>query len=431
MTKKEFKANLLRGRGSCATAVKANPEKYRDLVLWACTHELSFDSQCEGSRAWLVHQLAVCYPDCTPFVEAAAKELEKYRSNGSWKFAHLCDLLALFAADGNERAKFALEQKYCELYDCLADGKQRHKNGLFPERDDFESLCITLATSRKHILKIAADMGRLYQSGHGCDGSDFDGFYDCFVKDRLPVLEKAANTSEDIACYLKAKREWQQRWEELEKTPVEYSKAGIGFSRWLARKVDRETVLRYADRYTAQADLAERAKALEVFCRCPYPGDPLPIIEDVRADCEELSAAAWAALENIRHPAVREFALAKINARQIDAADVVSILVKNYEPADSDLLEKLVRAVPVDWEENSGWHWVQTEVLNMADDGLKAPLPLIRHIYESTYCSCCREEALRQMGKRRMLTDEMLQECLYDSRKDIRDYAARCLKRRR
>lgn len=36
MTKKEFKAAMLRGLGRCVQAVEREPEKYRDLVLWAC-----------------------------------------------------------------------------------------------------------------------------------------------------------------------------------------------------------------------------------------------------------------------------------------------------------------------------------------------------------------------------------------------------------
>lgn len=431
MTKKEFKENLLRGRGRCVAEVKENPEKYRDLVLWACTHDLSFDTQCEGTRAWLVHQLAVCYPDCTPFVDAAAGELKKYRSNGSWKFAHLCDLLVLFAADGNELAKSALKQKYCEMYAVLAEGKQPRRNRLFPERDDFQSLCIIMATDEQSTLKIAADIGRLYQSGRGYDGSDFSQFYTCSVEDRLPALEKAAKKSVDIDCFMDTQNKWERKWEEQRKAPVEYPRTGIGFSRWLAKKADGETVLQYAEKYVTQTEPAERAEALRAFCRCPYPGDPTPIIDDARSDFEELRVAAWTALENIRHPAVREFALASINSGQLESADAVTILAKNYEPADSVQLEKLVRAVPVDWEETFGWHWAQTEVLNMAADGSKAPLSLLWYIYETTYCSCCRETALRQLGKRHALTQVILQECLYDSREGIRNYAAQCLKRRK
>ena len=52
---------------------------------------------------------------------------------------------------------------------------------------------------------------------------------------------------------------------------------------------------------------------------------------------------------------------------------------------------------------------------------------VLRLIYETTYCSNCREYALRQLGKRRALTDEIRRECLMDSNNDIRAYAKRLL----
>ena len=60
------------------------------------------------------------------------------------------------------------------------------------------------------------------------------------------------------------------------------------------------------------------------------------------------------------------------------------------------------------------------------DGGMKHLLPLL---YEHTPCSCCRESVLRSMAKHRMLTEEILKECLYDSSYEIRRFAAKRLKR--
>lgn len=172
--------------------------------------------------------------------------------------------------------------------------------------------------------------------------------------------------------------------------------------------------------------MEERAEALEAFCWCPYPEAPYPIIEDTESECEKLQDAAWRALGKIRHPRVREFAFSKIDSDLINA---MPLFVKNYLPKDADLLEQLVKSVPVDRYDSSGWHGVHLKVLGMKDDGIKAPPALLRYIYESTFCSCCREYALLQMGKRRLLTDDILQECLYDSNEEIRGYAAKHLNR--
>ena len=70
MTITEFHNALLQGRGKCIQAVREDPEKYRDEVLWACRELVSFDTQCEGSKGWFIHEMVHCYPDRTPFVKA-------------------------------------------------------------------------------------------------------------------------------------------------------------------------------------------------------------------------------------------------------------------------------------------------------------------------------------------------------------------------
>lgn len=422
MTKKEFKKAVLRGQGRCILAAQNDPERYRELVLWACQRRISFDTQCEGARTWFVYQLVCCYEDVRPFVQAAAQSLRKCRSNGDWTVFCLSELLYFFASDGSRAAKAALQDKYRQLYDVLM-ARKRTKRGAFDERDDFEHLCVILAESRQAVMKIAVDVGKLCRLRPFYDGGHFSWLY-AKMEGHLQALEKAAQTDENIAAFLKTCQEFERSRQKASGQLLSPKRDHL----WLARRADRETVLQYARSYCAQTDPAKRAKALKMFRRCPFPEDPSPILADAEADFTELRDAAWQALANIRHPAVRDFALGKL---QDEPVGVIPLLTKNYLPRDAALLEQLVMSVSVDFDDVSGWHGLHLDVLAMADESLKAPPVLLRHIYETTYCSCCREHALRQMGKRRLLTDEILRECLFDSNSDIRVYAKRCLKRRK
>ena len=60
-----------------------------------------------------------------------------------------------------------------------------------------------------------------------------------------------------------------------------------------------------------------------------------------------------------------------------------------------------------------------------------APISALQFIFEHNYCSMCRLDTLRQLGKRRKLNPELLEECLYDSNDEIRTYARRALNRRK
>ncbi|MBQ9133520.1 MAG: hypothetical protein IJX64_03200 [Clostridia bacterium] len=430
MTKKQFQTALLRGQGRVYAAVTAEPEKYRGILLWACRNEISFDTQCEGTRAWYVYTLIRLYPDPTEFIATAAKHLGQCRSDGSWKIHYYSELLSFFAADGNAAAKAALESKYQQLYAALTGRKRPPRGCFFHQRDDFEQLCITMATDKDAFLRIAADIGRLYRTRPFYSGSDFDLLYDHCGKRYMSALKKAAKTSADIALYLQKQAEYEQTCKMRENKRAPAERKGRLLSMWLAAKGDEQTVLEYANAYLAATKPEQRAEALQAFCRCPYPCDPTPLTEDARSDHAQLRRAAWRALQRVRHPTVRQFAFTELQ-KDADITEVIPLLTKNYQSCDAALLERLVRSLPVERQDPFDWHGAFLDVLAMADDGLHIPPSLLRHIYETSFCSCCREAALRQMGKCRLLTEDILRECLHDSRDEIRTYAKQCLKRRK
>jgi len=426
MTQKQFKQSLLRGQGRCVKAVQADPEKYRNTILWACSHRVAFDPQCEGTRAWFVYQLIGCYADKKPFLDAAIAGIQKAKSNGGWVILYLAELLTHFVIDGETAAEDALWGKYEELYAALLKKKQPPK-GIFPERDDFAMLCQVIGEWRGTMVKIAEDIGRLYLEKEFYNGDDFDWLFAICAKRCMGMLKKRAEKSENIAAYLKAGFETEESWKK-ESLKVERTRTGRSLAVWLKRQADEETERAYAKAYLEQTELDARAEALGAFALRAFPGDPTPIIEDAKSEHLKLREAAWEALGNVRHPLVRQVAIEHLRE---DVETVLPVLIMNYQKDDEEMLIELVKSVKVDFACTTAWHSVHGDVLNMKDYGLKAPKELLYHIFDTTYCSCCREYALLQMGKRRLLTAEILEECLFDSSYDIRAYAKRCFARRK
>ena len=144
MTKKEFREAMKRGLGRCVQELDhaENPEKYREIVLWGCMHDLSFDTQCEGTRAWYLRELIRRFHDEKPFVDAVIRKLSGYK---------------------------------------ILKKKKRRKNGTFPERDDFEALCIELVDAAEHPLdsymKIAEDIGALLSENSLPDAVSFSWLF--------------------------------------------------------------------------------------------------------------------------------------------------------------------------------------------------------------------------------------------------------------
>lgn len=431
MTKKEFKEAMLRGLGRCVRAVRQEPEKYRDIVLWACGRNIAYDAQSEGTRAWYVYTMAKSYPDKESFIRVAAEALKVHKPNSGWDLLHLSELLMFFAEDGAASARQAVEEKYRELLAGMF-ARNRRPDRIFHELSELEQLGLVLAEDRNAFLRIAVDFGRLYREKRYLDDGDFAWFFAAKGDRYRKTMERAAQKDENIACFLKreeadiASREerWKQR---LTLAPEAYT--GIQLSRWLANKADRETVERYALAYREQQQPELRAKALEAFIRCSYPDDPQPMIEDTGSACGKLRSTAWRVLENIRHPAVRRFALRNA-ANGIRTPENFGLLVTNYLPEDAGLLEALLeeRITEKDWD---GVHGAGLDVYRMfyKDSGIPHPKHLLPLLYRYNPCAHCRESALVYMSRHRMVTEEIWEECLYDSNCDIRRMAEKRLQK--
>ena len=244
-------------------------------------------------------------------------------------------------------------------------------------------------------------------------------------------MENAARKDKNVACFMQREQadiDAQEEYRKQRQTLSTETYTGIRLSRWLAKKADSETVERYACAYREQMQPELRAKALEAFSWCPYPDDPQPIIEDIQLECEELQNAAWRALENIRHPAVRLFAIN--NAKNgIHTPENFSLLVTNYVPEDADLLKELLRKLIVA-KDCDGVHAAGLDVYRAfyKDSGIPHPKHLLPLLYEYNPCSFCRESALVYMSKHRMLAKDALEECQFDSNDDIRRMAVKRLR---
>ena len=429
MTKKDFKASMLRGLGRCVKAVRQKPEKYRHIVLWACTRDIAYDAQCEGTRSWYVYTMVNTYTDKKPFINAAAEALKKYRPNGGWDLLHLSELLMFFALDGDEFARQAVEEKYNELLIAMRNRKSR-PNRVFHTLSDLEQLGLVLTVDRASFLRVAEDFGRLYQEKQYMQDGDFAWFFASKGDQYKKTMERAAQKNENIACFLQREQAsiaaMEANWERRKANPQE-KLTGVRLSRWLAKKADKEMIERYALAYREQTQPELRADALEAFVSCPYPDDPQPVIEDAQSACEKLRNTAWEALENVRHPAVRTFALTNA-AKGICTPENFALLVTNYIPEDGTVLEDLLCELIAarDWD---GVHAAGMDIFRAFYEDSQIPHPkhLLLFLYTYDPCSYCRESAVQYMSKHRMLTKEILEECLYDSNDDIRRIAEKRL----
>lgn len=215
MDEKEFIEYLKCGLGRAVTFLRAadsvEREKYRAAVLDCCTHNYSYDAQCEGTRPVYKYELATCFDDPEYFISAVIAALDKADDDTDWQFKSLVDFLCVAACNLHPKlAKPALESKYALVYDMLINQPKRRKRRAVVDNtaEHYECLCIALCETdgMDGFIKVASDLGRLF--GVSDYDADWFGWVLLFCEDKFGkdfVRERLTAESENnkyVAAYL-------------------------------------------------------------------------------------------------------------------------------------------------------------------------------------------------------------------------------------
>lgn len=460
MTKKEFKFRLERGLGSCIVELKRNPDKerYKDIVVWGCKHSLAYDIQFEGTRSWYLYQMIKLYEEWADFYEAVSGHLKLCCSRPRWKFVQYAELCARMAAGGYEPAGQRLDAVYAYLLDVLSQRKNRSGSGVFLERDNMEALCIVKVifqygspgAARQEYVRIVNDLGSLFQKNEKLYSYEcFSGFQqECEMYLGRAEVHRLLNLygdREGIAAYRKsmaARHKQYARPRDREWLSVDAVYERLRRGEWMGAGRDtplymagtfqnqgkQEELERLAGLYAEEQEIPVRTELLR-FLTNHYGAELLDVnclIRDTRSESEELRRCAYLALGCIQAEEVRAFALELLsgNLKEDEKGYAVNMLLRNYTSEDKELVIQCVKAVPVSGDRDE-WHSVFRQALDLLGNQKvkKPPRELLPYMYENTLCSHCREYIVLEMGKRQMLTEELLEECRYDCNGVIRGYA--------
>lgn len=463
MTKKEFKHDMQRGLGSCMVELKRTPDinRYRDIILWGCNHELAYDAQCEGTRSWYLYQMIWMYEDWSPFFEAVHSGMKRCCSRSGWEFMQHAELCALMAGGGYESAEQVLNDMYDYLLERLMQRKKHPKNGAVPEEKNMEALCIVKTVYQyedkkdleKEYIRIVHDLGRLFGQREGL--YSFAGFSwfqaeceDDIGEAGIKRLLKAYAGQEEVAIYRKSMEEVKNKLfsksekkypaaaEEVYERIKVGEKVGIGKDipsyMWMIWKNQekQEEFRNLAERYEKEQEEGIRAELLKLFWNCSCAGllDVDILIRDTRSQTEALQENAYRALTYVKSEKVREYGLELLGEEKCNA---LSMLLRNYDVRDKDIIIREIQTIPVSRKERD-WHRVFRNAMELFRDPAvkKPPKELLTYMYRNTLCSECREFIVTEMGRRRMLTPELAEECQYDCNYEIRKYGERKIRNR-
>lgn len=440
MTRSNFKFALQRGLGKCVLALKSTDdiERYQDIVLWGCLKNLSFDAQCEGTRAYYLYTLASFYNDDAYFVNPIVMAFRKMHSSDGWLFSQYCEILLYFAQNGNTSARNILYEKYNVLYQRLHNARRMTQACAFA-RNDFEELCIILTSldGIDRFVSIASDMEILFGKTI-FSSTDFEWFLDNsigkFGERRLyKRIIKAPVNLQNFACFFDKVKESSSKTAEQKTTPIptadDLFMAACNGNLSAAQKIrfsrsaGKEEKEKLAERILTCDISLTKAILLSVFASSGFPLSCETIIADAYAKDLRLRKSAISVLERCEGAAVRALAFELLEKGEYTSS-AFCMLVTNYRKEDKELLLKILQNCPVTYSNSSGWHNMVLHILWAFERKACKDYPkeLLYYIYNFSLCSCCREYAVQCLAQRKWLTAEIIDECHYDSNEDIRKY---------
>ena len=421
MNQKRFKRCMQQGLGRCALVLQASDkiDAYKETVLWGCLHNLSYDTQCEGTRASYVYRLTTYFKDPDYFLRPTIAAFEKLPRRSDWLFSHFTELLQCFAENGSDTAKQALQQRYDRLFSALLN-KRRFGRYNF-ERGDFEKICLSLSSlgGIDALLKIANDMGRLFRKNPYYCGYNF-GWFCLAMSNQIgekkfhAILRKEAKSSENIDRFYQDYLKSAEEARSIVRKPIEIPSAE-----------DAEKI-KLAEAALAETDLDIKAELLSAFSfrDKSFPLSHEAIIEYSRSAHEHLREVAFGILENCQSEIVRDYALTLL-AEERHKTGALRMLICNYAPEIKVLLLDELYQNKINDRTEADRHSIGFKILNVCDQNVPLPKEFFIYIYETTRCSCCRESAIRALAKRGWLTREIIEECRHDSNCEISQYINR------
>lgn len=471
----EFFRLMCCGHGRCVSMLQENLQLYYEAVMYGCLNDISYDIQCEGSRGNYMYILASLYKDSLRFLDAAICKLQSGKADEDWNtLCHLCDFIVNYAYNGEKTADNALEEGYNRLLEQIMTTRASKKHKKFVE--SFEYIIIVLM-QRKNFDRLEAiikDIGAYFiRRKHAAAvelQSDFLWFFQCakekYGEGFTQKLDASKPEIQKFIRVMKAKKTYVYPAQMVPNIDEICQKASGGnlyiYDKIrFGRKASAEEKYRLAEIALSEQDKEKKAALLSMFASKYniFPLDPKPLIKYAVSDNSKLKEAAFSALVYVKSDLVHNFAIQLLDnimqknecetsavpkhvgnysiikssffekkeienrfqtAKTEINLDALYMLITNYTETDFDLLIHALALLEIDFENESGWHSIVSYILDKAPNSF-LPDKALYFIYEKSFCSCCRKEAVEQMHHRGILTKELLKECCFDCNEEVRN----------
>jgi hypothetical protein len=322
----EFEGWLRKGLGRAAIFLKTHPsEPYRVPLLHACTHNLTYDSQCEESRGLYLVNLIEASSDAAFYRDGILSALAA--DDPETELGQLFEIAASFVANGDHELKLAMYAAF--------------------ERFGFANAGICCA---EELVRLDGLHGMLFvaKSFGGIEADERPWQFGNLVE----ALEKRDGKQAfppELDRFVREWRDQEGHWEQERQKPPKprqnYETLKLALTRagamtW-ARTATPDELALVAEDLRIETDEDRLLAYLRMFRRHVFPQPIDRLLDLARAENDDIARAALVALSNVVDSRVRALGLDLIT-RLKWRGFAVGLLIRNAERGDYRLLEGLL-----------------------------------------------------------------------------------------
>lgn len=419
MKMQNFKKAIQCGTGDAYLILQQNPDiNFTSLILDAAKNNYAYDTQAEGNRAEYLYKLIEICPQKETIITKVIEALN-VENNDVWNIDQLFALNAIFAKNGNKKAKKAIYKRYKKNYlesswlgqeeialldrlDGLKVIAKRRGKSLFKNKNDWEdSFFIEWFQEEFPDIKVLKELKKLSK-----DNKYIEKYYATILKSKEAELKRKKHPKTTYT-YTEVTKQIQQS-----KSPP-ISLRGIN-------DLSPSDLKKLAKDFVSESDISKQEKYLWIFYRREYPlGDYKPLLKIAKGSTKKnfkLVKYACYSLQYCKGKDIRRFALEKLKKTNKPWL-YLYLLVSNYKKGDDELISTIINK----YNNQDDIHELifGINAIYSANKVKECKIPL-ELMYRKMTCGIHRYELLQILVKNQSLSKEILQEMEFDSYEDIR-----------
>lgn len=414
--KQKFRSAIKRGTGEAHILIKENPTvDFSKEIIEAALFNFAYDAQSEGSRDFYIAELINLSGQKEKILPVIYDALET-ESNDDWSTEQIFDIAAIFAKEGDERAKKAVYESY---YKYAMDGADWAGQEAIVEIDGLKGLLYVAETKGKYLMNNPENWE--------------DSFFVDYFQEQNPLIDayselrKAAEKNTFVKKYLETIEEHKFSVKEQVKQKFDYEyikqkiddKKNTHIYSFAINKLPKGDVKKLADDFLKELNRSKQLKYLCVFARVKFPYNYQPILELAKSKSskkDRLIYFAVEALQFFKAKDIRQFAIEKLSST--DEPDTyTNLLIGNYKKGDWKLLKSIAEKYKNDEIIHSlGASYVDIYEANPTKE-CKEPLETI---YDKMNCGLHRTDLVKILIENNVLSDKIRIEIQFDCNEETR-----------